>query len=71
MALNIAFTILLKTNINDKLLSYSDQILNFFVKNCEGIYGSKYNSQNIHGLTHISTYYNRFSFITFRMLRNS
>lgn len=58
--MNIAVTILLSPNINDKLFNYSDQLLKFFVKHFEEIYGTKYNSHNIHGLIHISSDYTRF-----------
>lgn len=60
MALNIALTILLTPNISEKLLNYSDQLLKYFVKNFEEIYGSKYISHNVHGLLHISKDYRYF-----------
>jgi len=65
MVLNIALTILLSPNIDDKLLNYSDKLLKHFVKNFEEIYGSKYISHNVHGLIHISKDYNRFGPLDF------
>lgn len=60
MTLNIALTILLSPNISEKLLNYSNQLLRYFVKNFEEIYGSKYISHNVHGLLHITEDYRCF-----------
>ncbi|CAI6358346.1 unnamed protein product [Macrosiphum euphorbiae] len=65
MVLNIAMTILLSPNIDEKLLNYSDKLLKHFVKKFEEIYGSKYISHNVHGLLHISQDYKRYGSLDF------
>lgn len=60
MLLNIAMTILLTSDISDKLLNYANTVLNYFVKEFESIYGQHMVSHNVHGLTHICSDYKRY-----------
>jgi len=59
MALNIAMIILLSPN-NNHLLNYARELLNFFVKRFQKIYGVHNISHNIHNLLHLSDDYQNY-----------
>lgn len=59
MALNIAMVILLSTNMNE-YIDYARNLLEYFVKNFEIIYGKHLVSHNVHGLLHIVDDYENF-----------
>jgi len=59
MALNIAMTILLSPN-NNHLLNYARELLNFFVKSFQQIYGVHNISHNIHNLLHLGDDYQNY-----------
>lgn len=56
MSLNISMLILLSPD-RGHLLDYARQLLDYFVKQFEVLYGKHYVSHNIHGLLHISDDY--------------
>lgn len=58
-SLNIAMIILLSPDLQH-LVKYAQQLLHYFVKTYDNIYGSNYISHNIHGLLHIVDDYNIF-----------
>lgn len=61
MALSIAMTLLLRPDkMHDKLISYAENLLIYFVKTFQNIYGDHLASHNIHGLLHICDDYRRF-----------
>jgi len=61
MALSIAMTLLLRPDkIHDNLLSYAENLLVYFVKTFQNIYGDHLVSHNIHGLLHICDDYPQF-----------
>ncbi|KAL4084345.1 hypothetical protein QTP88_028168 [Uroleucon formosanum] len=59
--LTIAMTLLLRPDkMHDKLISYAENLLIYFVKTFQNIYGDHLASHNIHGLLHICDDYRRF-----------
>lgn len=56
MVLHVAMLILLSPNRQD-YVAYAKQLLNYFVKTFEIIYGREHISHNVHGLLHISDDY--------------
>lgn len=60
MLLNIAMTILLTSDISNKLLTFTNILLNYFVKDFEDIYSRHMVSHNIHGFIHIFYDYKRY-----------
>jgi len=59
MALNIAMIILLSPN-NNHLLNYARELLNYFVKSFQTIYGVHNVSHNIHNLVHLTDDYQNY-----------
>lgn len=59
MVLNIAMIILLSPNYSF-LLDYARQLLEFFVKNFQDIYGAQFISHNVHGLIHLCDDYEKY-----------
>jgi len=59
MALNIAMIILLSPN-NNHLLNYARELLNYFVRSFQKIYGVYNISHNIHSLLHFSDNYQNY-----------
>jgi len=59
MVLNIAMLILLSPD-RKFLLQYARELLDFFVKNFQNIYGQQFVSHNIHGLLHLCDDYDLF-----------
>lgn len=61
MALSIAMTLLLRPDkINNKLINYAENLLIYFVKTFQSIYGEHLVSHNKHGLLHICDDFRRF-----------
>lgn len=60
MALNIAMTILLSDNMQDKYIDYARSLLKYFVQQFETLYGRHFISHNVHSLLHISDDYLNF-----------
>jgi len=61
MALSIAMTLLLRPDkMHDKIINYAENLLIYFVKTFQNIYGDHLASHNIHGLLHICDDYRRF-----------
>lgn len=54
MALNIAMTILLSDNMQEKYIDYARSLLKYFVQQFETLYGRHFISHNVHSLLHIS-----------------
>lgn len=59
MALNIAMIILLSPNFGS-FVEYAQEMLNYFVKTFEQIYGQHLMSHNIHGLLHLTDDYKNY-----------
>lgn len=59
MALNIAMIILLSPDYG-QCIAYADDLLNYFVKTYEQIYGRYLMSSNIHGILHLITDYKKY-----------
>lgn len=59
IALNVAMTILLSPSLN-KFFQYAQELLEFFVKSFEQIYGQHLISSNVHNLIHIVDDYHRY-----------
>jgi len=60
MALNIAITILLSDNMQEKYIDYARDLLKYFVQQFETLYGRHFISHNVHSLLHISDDYLNF-----------
>jgi len=52
MTLNISMIILLSPNLQN-YLPYAEELLEYFIKTFEILYGREHNSHNIHGLSHL------------------
>ncbi|KAF0713151.1 Uncharacterized protein FWK35_00036376, partial [Aphis craccivora] len=52
MSLNISMIILLSPNLQH-YLPYAEELLEYFIKTFEILYGREHNSHNIHGLSHL------------------
>jgi hypothetical protein len=59
MVLNIAMLILLSSD-RKFLLQYAKELLDFFVKNFQNIYGQQFVSHNVHALLHLCDDYDLF-----------
>jgi len=59
MALNIAMIILLSPH-HSSFVDYASEMLNYFVKTFEKIYGQHLMSHNVHGLLHLTEDYNNY-----------
>lgn len=59
MALNISMTILLSPD-HEILIDYVQQLLDYFVKQFEILYGVQFLSHNVHGLIHLCDVYKQF-----------
>uniref|UniRef100_A0A2S2PLP1 Uncharacterized protein n=2 Tax=Schizaphis graminum TaxID=13262 RepID=A0A2S2PLP1_SCHGA len=59
MALSISMNILLSPDRRE-LLEYANQLLDYFVKQFEIIYGVEFSSHNVHGLIHLCDAYQKF-----------
>jgi len=59
MTLSIAMVILLSKNMNE-YINYARNVLHYFVKNFEIIYGKHLVSHNVHGLLNIADDYEKF-----------
>lgn len=60
LCLHISFRILLSSNSSEKLVKFSQNLLEHFVERFEEIYRAQYVSHNIHGLLHITDDYMKF-----------
>lgn len=60
LCLHVSIFILLKSNISNNYLNFSEQLLNYFIVNFISIYGREWVSHNVHSLQHISDDYKRF-----------
>lgn len=60
LCLHISFRILLSPTSSEKMISFSQNLLEHFVERFDEIYGAQYVSQNIHGLLHITDDYRKF-----------
>lgn len=60
MALSIAMSILLTDNMKKKYIDFARNLLKYFVKNFENLYGRHFISHNVHRLLHISDDYTDF-----------
>ena len=56
LALSVAISILLETNRERRntYLDYATKLLEFFVKNCQHIYGDSFTVYNVHSLLHLA-----------------
>ncbi|CAI6357848.1 unnamed protein product [Macrosiphum euphorbiae] len=52
MSLNISMIILLSPNLHN-YVPYAEELLDYFIKTFEILYGREHNSHNIHGLSHL------------------
>lgn len=60
MALNIVMTILLSDNMQEKYIDYARDLLKYFVKQFETLYGRHFIFHNVHSLLHIADDYFNF-----------
>jgi len=60
LCLHISFRILLSPNSSEKLVNFSQKLLEHFVEKFDEIYGAQYVSHNVHGLLHITDDYRKF-----------
>jgi len=60
LCLHISFRILLSPNSSEKLVNFSQKLLEHFVEKFEELYSAQYVSHNVHGLLHITDDYRKF-----------
>jgi len=60
LCLHISFRILLSPNSSEKLVNFSQKLLEHFVEKFDELYGAQYVSHNVHGLLHITDDYRKF-----------